>query len=174
MYKKELIDFFKRHNLYEKKMFDYLIDHTDMIDYKDEDARMFIGFGYMCDKDNKLQKFRICVPFVTDNKTMLISIHEIVHGIVGYKYLGKKFKPSIYIETLPILYEKIYIDEMNDPALYEYGKYLDGLIGKSEADEKYRYALYAREYLLNKYNKDFDHMERLSKKLVNKYKNDNK
>lgn len=174
MYRQEIIDFFKRHNLYEKKMFDYLQNHTDMIDSRDEDANDFIGFGYITDKNNILQRFRLCIPFAIDNKTMLISVHEIVHGIVGYKYLGKKFEPSIYIETLPIFYERIYINEMNDPDLYEYGQYLDNLIGDSEIDEKYRYALFAREYLLKEYDKDFDKMENMSKKLVKKYKKENK
>ena len=35
-YNPKVIDFFKRHNMYEESMFEYLQDHSVMIDYDDE------------------------------------------------------------------------------------------------------------------------------------------
>lgn len=52
-----------------------------------------------------------------DYKTMLINIHEITHGIYAYKKLNKKYNPNVGIETLPMLYEKIYILENNSEEL---------------------------------------------------------
>ena len=169
MYSEILIDFFKRHNLYDEEMFKYLQEHTDIIDYRDEDTRVCIGCGYLINnKNNKLERFRICIPKVVDNKTALISIHEIVHGIVGYKNLNKKFKNDIIIEALAFLYEKLFINESNDPSLVKYGLYLDSLIEDND-EEKYKYALFARDYLLMNYEKDYYKMEKLSKKLTKKY-----
>lgn len=170
MYSKEIIDFFKRNKMYDKDMFDYLQSHTDMIDYRDEDARMFIGCAYGINKETgKLDRFSLCIPFVENSKTALIAIHEIVHGIIGYKYLNKKFKKDMSIEVLPLLFERVYINEVNDPDLTNYADYLDSIIENGN-DESYKIALEARNELLDKYSNNLNRLDRLSKKLVKKYK----
>ena len=58
-----LISFFKRHNLYEENMFSYLSQHAFMIDYKDEEERMFIGCFIKFDKRNKLVSFQLNIPW---------------------------------------------------------------------------------------------------------------
>lgn len=170
MYHKKLIDFFKKYNMYEKDMFDYLQRNSDIIDYRDEDTRICIGCSYALDpKTSKLQKLRICIPFPYDNKTTLIAIHEIAHGIVGYKHLNKRFKKDIRLEAIPFLCEKLYINDSNDPKLIEYGKYLDSFI-EEDSDETYKFALYARDILFSEYDNDLDKTDRLCKKLAFKYK----
>lgn len=169
VFNSNLIDFFKRHNLYEKEMFDYFSNNSSMIDYQDEEQRMFIGTFYGVNKkNNKLVYIHLNIPYVYDDKTMLISIHEIVHAILLYKKINKKIKLDISYETIPMLYESIYINENNNNKLLEYRNWLDSLITPEE--KEYMFALNVRDELYRNYNYDIDKMKKLVKKLVKKYK----
>ena len=46
----KLIEFFKKHNLYEEEMFKYFSENSTMIDYMDDEQRSFIGTFYITDK----------------------------------------------------------------------------------------------------------------------------
>lgn len=169
VFNSNLIDFFKRHNLYDKEMFDYFSKNSSMIDYQDEEQRMFIGTFYGINKKTrKLVSIHLNVPYVYNDITMLISIHEIVHAILLYKRLNKKTNLGIDYEALPMLYEKIYINETNTKEIIEYGKWLDSLI--TPESEEYIFGLNVRDELFNNYNYDIDKMNKIVKKLVKKYK----
>ena len=168
-YNPAIIDFFKRHNMYDEEMFNYLQENTIMIDFKDPDQRGFIGCFYVQDKKGRLTKIVLNIPYVYDYKTALINIHEITHGIENYKKLGKKFKKDNTVEALPILYEKIYIMENDNEELTKYGEYLDTLCGRDNATE-YQMALKVRDELLSNYSYDMNKMKRMTKRLVRKYK----
>ena len=169
-YHSGVIDFFKKHNLYEEKMFDYLQEKSTMIDYQNPDERVFIGCYYALDKKSKLKEIILYLPYVYDEKTKLINIHEITHGIEHYQKLGKKFKTDIAIETLPLLYEKIYIREANSEELSKYGKSLDDII-ISEDKAEYIFGLKAREDLIKNFNnEDINQMSKKCKKLIRKYR----
>lgn len=165
----DLIDFFKRHNLYDKDMFDYLSYNSTMIDYKDPDQRCFIGCFPVFDKKNKLIKIHLCVPYVYDDITMLISIHELVHGITLYKKINKKCDIGIDCEVIPMLYEKIYINENNNSELINYANKIDDMIN-TENDIKYMLGLILRDELIDKYYPDIKKLEKQVKKLVKIYK----
>ncbi len=169
-YYEELINFFKRHNMYDEKTFNYLSNHTIMIDYNDPEQRDFIGCFYILDKFNRLQSISLGLPYVFNEKTMLISIHELTHGIENYLKLGKKFKKDITIEALPLLYEKIYINENPNEELIKYSKYLDDII-INNCEKEYQFALVIREELLKNYNYNMQKMSKLTKKLSRKYQN---
>ena len=101
---------------------------------------------------------------------MLINIHEITHGIENYQKLGKRFKNNITIETLPLLYEKIYIQETNNDELTKYGRMLDKIILEEEKNE-YLFGLRAREELIRNFNnEDIDKMSKKCKRLIRKYR----
>ena len=120
----KLISFFQKHNLYDKEMFDYFSKNTVMIDYKDEEQRMYIGCFYIIDKNHKLKDIQLNIPYIYDEITMLISIHEIIHGIILYKKLNKRYKKDNTTESMSLLYEKIYMEETKSKILT---KYLVGL-----------------------------------------------
>lgn len=164
-----IIEFFKRHNMYDEEMFNYLQDNSMMIDYKDPDERGFIGCFYVQDKKERLTKIILNIPYVYNAETALINIHEITHGIEHYKELGKKFKKDATVEALPILYEKIYIMENDSEELRKYGEYLDTMCGRDSAIE-YQMALKIRDELLSNYSYDMKRMKKMTKKLVRKYK----
>ena len=171
MYNKEITEFFKRHNLYDEEMFEYLSSHTIYMDYyNNPEARCTIGAAPKRIINNKIQDIGICMPYPVDYETTMICIHEIVHGIEIYKHLNKKPIDPFRSEALPFLYERIYQQEINDKNYF--GEFLDDI--NESLDNKYTFALYAREILLEKYNKNFNKMEKLSKKLVRKYKKENK
>ena len=165
----KIIDFFKRHNMYDAKMFQYLKDNAMPIDYNYEEQRVMIGCFYLLNRKNILTGLRLNLPYATDDKTILISIHEITHGIENYYKIGKKFKKDITIETLPLLYEKLYILENPSPELIAYGKYLDRLI-ETENAEEYKFGLKVREKLLNSYASNMQKIQKKTKKLARKFR----
>ena len=102
---------------------------------------------------------------------MLISIHEIIHGILAYERLNKTFKIDDTSEILPILYEKIYMNEQQSKKLEAYQNKLNyGLDPQNKKHKKYLIALAVREELLKKYNYDIKKTQKLSRKLIRKLK----
>ena len=93
-YYTEFITFFKKHNLYDKEMFEYIHHNSTKFDYRDEDQRVFIGCYYMCNKQNILQKIKLCVPIIDSPITVLINIHEYLHAIELYNKIGKKYQSN--------------------------------------------------------------------------------
>ena len=166
-YSKDVISFFKKHHLYDEAMFEYFKKHSTMIDYNDLDARCFVGCFHIINKDNILVGVHVNTPYVCDKKTMLITIHELIHAIMSYRNFGTKYKTSIDNEVLPLLFEKIYIEETNDPSLKEYAKKLDKIIEESN-DPKYLIALKVRDELYKEYTGDIDKIAKISKKMVKK------
>lgn len=159
----KFIDFFKRHNLYDEKIFNYLQENSVMFDYRDEDSRPFIGCYYSYSKDNKLQKITLCVPFIDDDITTLINIHEYIHGILMYNKIGYKFKTNIDCEILPMLYERIFIEETQNEELNEYLEYLNQKVLENPKPE-YQLALSIQDELLEEYNKN-NNIKKLNKKI---------
>lgn len=165
-YNEELISFFKRHNLYDEEMFKYLQSNTTMLDYHNEEQRDFIGCFYTFLNNNILKSIHLNIPYVYDDITMLINVHEIVHGIEMYKYLNKKAKITNMCEVLPILYEKIYIEETNNDNLRKFQQELNKKIKPS--NETYYKAIKIIDELYLSYNYDFNEMQKISKKLIKK------
>lgn len=147
----KLIDFFKRHNLYDEKMFTYFENHSTMLDSDYLDEMMFRACAHQIDtKTGILKGIHLNLPYVKDEKTMLDSIHELTHAIFAYPMIGKKFKKDIKIEALPLLYEKLYILENPSKELIAYANYLDSMITSN--DPTYQFGLKIRDELLAEYN----------------------
>ena len=169
MYTNEIINFFKSQGLYDESMFFYLYSHSDMFDYREEEKRDCMGFAPHIDDFGILDRFRLCMPYAIDSRTKLIEINIITKGIVAYKYLDKPFKNDYRMEALGFLYEKLFIDASNDPELEEYGKYLESCIINGN-DDKYKFALFARDYLIDEYDGDIKKMDKMSKNLSRIYR----
>lgn len=166
-----LVDFFKRHNAYDVDAFRYIENHLDIVDSRDEEVQMFIGVAYAKNQNDKLLRYRVCIPTCDDLTSTLKAIHELTHGIVAYKYLGKKFKKDASVEIMSLLFEKIFIEETKDQRLTDYGKYLDSMIDE-ESDISYRCALSVRDELYEGYT-NFDKTYKKGKKLAKKYERKN-
>ena len=165
----KLINFFKEHNLYDEEMFDYFDKHAFYYDYRVEENRIFTGCFPGLDKSKIIRKVNIGVPFIMDEKTLLINIHEYTHAIEFYKNMGKKYKPDKYVEVLPMMFELLYIKEHPNKELEEYEKYLNSCISRHNTE----YVLGAKmqEELANSYKyEDYNILRKKIKKLGRKIK----
>ena len=115
----EYLNFLKTHNLYGKEAFHYIQSNALYIDYRDKDSRDFIGCFYIYE-NNYLTKIRLCVPYIYDEKTVLINIHEYVHAYLLYSKLHTKYKIGKEKEVIPMLYEKLYMLEHPSKELEKY------------------------------------------------------
>ena len=82
-----------------------------------------------------------------------------------YKYLDKKVTIKEDIEVLPMLYERIYVNETNNKELLEFANDLDKMI---KHEDNYLLGLKLRDELLRIYNYDFEDINKKAKKLVKK------
>ena len=169
-YNSSVISFFKKHYLYDEKMFNYFKNNSTLIDYDMEEYRPFVGCFSILNKDNIIKRIHVNTPYVKDHKTMLITIHELVHAIDFYHKIGHIYQEDLTSEILPMLYEKIYVEEINNNELTTYSKWLDKKIIKSQ-DFKYQVALAVRDELYNAYHNNYEDIKTLSKKLAKKYEN---
>ena len=172
-YNQRIIEFFKKYNLYQKELFDYLQHHTWGVCYVDPDEARLINTYFFNNKfNNKLTGFLMVIPDQTSDITMFVQVHEIAHGIMGYKYLGKKYPDDLH-EVLPFMVEKLYVNEVNDDRVSDYSKYLDSKIDE-DTILKYRFALAARDELLDGFDGNLDKIDKQSKLLLRKYKKEHK
>lgn len=153
IYYEKFINFFQNLGLYDEQAFNYLRKNSILFDYIDEDQRDMIGYYYFFNNERKLSQINLYVPFINNEKTLLINIHEYTHGLMLYKYLGKKYKQPNYCEVLPILLEKIYIEENPNEELYKFENNLNRRI-TSESSFEYKIALKLQDELYNYYNKE--------------------
>ena len=168
----EFINFFKRHNLYNRETFDYLCKNSIHFDYLDKDKHPYIGYHYLTNEEGNLSKIILFVPYIDSKQTILINIHEYIHGIILYNKLGKRYKLGKDAEILSFLFEKIYLLEKQDKNLELFQKNLNKLISESSPIE-YKIALEAQEEMLQyyyDYNPSFVKLEEKAKKLAKRYK----
>ena len=164
----KIIDFFKKHNLYDPEMFNYFEEHSTMIDSAYKEERIATGCAYLINRNTGvLEGLHLNLPYVKDEETILDSIHELTHAIFTYPKIGKKFKRDITIETLPLLYEKLYLMEHQSKELQDYAHRLDGLI--DETNPEYAFGLDAREKLFNEYHYNPEEMAKKVSKMGQKY-----
>ena len=114
----------------------------------------------------------IIIPDKTNDHTMFSQVHEIAHGIYAYKHLGKSVQ-SEYYEVLPLLVEKLYVEESNNEEVKSYSKYLDSMIDESD-NISYKFALYARNQLLEGFNGNIDDLDNQCDLLLDSYENEHK
>ena len=163
-------EFLRSHNIYNDKVYKYYLNNSNYFDYYNEDVfRNYIGCSFITNKNNILKQIIPVVPYLVDDITTLINIHEYVHTLCAYDKLNKKFEMSITDEILPIFYEKLFVLESNNSKLDDYEKKLDNMALKSN-DKKYLLALKMSKSLLCIYNYDeFNKMTVKTKKLTKKY-----
>ena len=168
MYYQKFINFLKEHHLFNEEIFDYWNQNKILFDYLDDEKRIFIGCYYQYEH-NYLTKISLIVPFLDDDKTTLINIHEYVHLFSLYHKIGKKCKIDDSCEVLPFLFERIYIRENQSKELLEYYDFLNRSI-INDNKKPYVMALNLSDDLLNEYNNEkVCKLDRKVKKLVKKY-----
>lgn len=170
-YYNKFIDFFVKHNLYDKKIFDYIWDRCSFFDYLEDEYRSQIGVYYIFDKNKKLVDFNLIVPFIDSKKTILINIHEFIHAIAAYYKLGKRLVLDDSCEVNSLFFEKVYI-------LENYSDDIDKFLNKlnqdrvNSNDNRYICGLKVADELIQNYNKkeNLNTLSNKSKILMRKYK----
>ena len=163
-------NFINEHNIYDKNVYDYYLEHSDNFDYYNEEFLI----NWICCKlifncKGFLKEIRPFVPNVVDDKTALININQYVHTLLTYNYLNKKFKLNDDCEILPKFYEKLYVLESNNNSLIEYEEFLD-MAALESNDKKYLLAVNMFNELLNTYDYNkINDMIKKTKRLIKKY-----
>ena len=122
MYEK-FIEFLKKYNLYDEEILNYISTRMIIVDYNHPDAKEMIGCFYKANHDI-VTDFRLCVPKMVDDITVSINIHEYVHLLNMYKYLGREYQEDKYFEVLPVFFELIYLNDTNPEYLEERKEYI--------------------------------------------------
>ncbi len=165
-YDPRIIDFFKRHNLYDEKMFEYLQDNTWGVCYADPPKARRVGCPVIRYK-GRILGFVIIIPDVTNDFTMFIQVHEIAHGIYAYKHLGKKVEDR-KLELLPFAIEKLYANEVQSEAVNNFSQRLDSMVDETSR-EPYRFALANRDEIVKKGISSFKEVDRTINVLSRKW-----
>ena len=167
MYNK-FINFLKSHNLYDEKVLDYWKKNTTGFDYLDEEGRDFIGCYYQF-KNGCLHNIKAIVPYMNNDKTVMMNIHEYVHFFMMYKKLGMPCKIGKDCEVLPVFFEKLYVIENPTKENVDYYNYLRECI-INDNNEKYVLALKIIDDLVEFYNEqDINKINSKIKRLVLKH-----
>ena len=165
------IEFLKKHNLYNEEAIKYLHKQGIFFDYYEEENRDFIGCYYILNKSNVLQKIQIIAPYIKNEQTLLINIHEFTHGLLLYNFLGKKIDIGKESEVLPMLYERIYLEENYSIKAKDYIEKLNSRITKDSKID-YIIALHIQEEMLKYQEKENNPFKlyKKAKRLARKYK----
>jgi len=169
----KFINFFKKHNLYDKEVFDYIWDKCNFFNYLEDEYRMYTGVYYVLDKNKKLVDFNLIVPFIDSEKSLLINIHEYAHAIEAFYKLGEKFILDDSCEVNSLFLENLYLLENNNEVARNFLNNLNEIRINSN-EKQYVLGIKIADYLLNLYNDkkqlDLNKMSRKNKKLLKKFK----
>jgi len=171
----EFLNFFKEKGLYNEIIFDYLRNNEEIIDYNDIKKRKEIRCYYII-KNKILTGVWVCVPKIKDYKTLLINIYIYAHAIQACNQLGKKFDNTKNTRALPMLYERIYLQENPNNELEEHLNILDNYT-KENGPKQDQISLGIQKKLLDYYNSknpSFENLQRKAKKLSKKYQRSNR
>lgn len=107
------IEFLKKCELYNKDVFDYIEYRTTYVDYRQKGSMDFVGC-YPIIQDGIVKDIWLCVPKIVDDISVSINIHEYIHLLRVYSFLGKKFIESENEEVMPVLYEFAFLNEVGN------------------------------------------------------------
>lgn len=166
MYYRKFIDFLKKHNIYDEEIVEYFNDHSTRFDYLEDEYREFIGIYYLFDKTNTLKGLNIVVPYINNDKTILINVHEYIHLYMLYDKLDKFCVLGKDREVLPIFFERVFINENPTEELINYQQEINQSIYDNDQEE-YLLALRLSDELNDYYdNQSFNKLNRKVKRLV--------
>ena len=110
------INFLKKYDLYREDIFEYMKDRTKCVDYRLDESKRF--YGVFTNIENGIIKdIRVMVPYIVDDTSISIRIHEYIHILKLYDYLNKEYVFTDYEDLLPVFYELVYAKENNN---YDY------------------------------------------------------
>lgn len=166
-YYNKFLEFLQKNNLYNQKSFAFISYHTTNIDYSEETKEQ-IGYTYTKNNEDKIIDFKICVPTIEDEKTLIINIRNFIYALFLYEMLGKKEEIGEVQEAIALLYEKLYIVEQ-EFSLKEYNKFLAEEINERNEENFTRDAKLSLA-LLNYYDESIEKLTNRANVMTKKLK----
>lgn len=166
-YYNKFLEFLQKNNLYNQKSFAFISYHTTNIDYSEETKEQ-IGYTYTKNNEDKIIDFKICVPTIEDEKTLIINIRNYIYALFLYEMLGKKEEIGEVQEAIALLYERLYIVEQ-EFIIKEYNKFLLEEINERNEENFTRGAKLSLE-LLNYYDENIEKLTNRANVMAKKRK----
>ncbi len=167
----KFIDFFKKYNLYNEEVFNYIKQQTIIFSIYNEELMNVRGICYNYNKLEQLTSFTLYVPYINNEKTAFMNIRPYVQAICAYPKLGKKYKTAADIEIIAFYFERLYLQDNPNQELEEYLNKIYTRIRDEETETNYKIALNAQP-MLEEYakvtNPNFKKIQNKAKKLSKK------
>lgn len=118
----KFVNFLKKHELYDEKVFQYIWEKALMLDYRDEDYSFLLGScGIVIDRKRNLLDIQPCLPFLMDDKAVAMAIYAYINSLMLIPKVGRKYKENMVNNyVLPMFYEILYILENPTKQLLTY------------------------------------------------------
>lgn len=118
IYEIKFLNFLKRHNLYDEEKYSYLKQNSSKVDIKINQD--FIGCYFNKDEQNRIIKIRLIIPILENDITVMLAIHEYVHGYIMLDKINTTDIEEDEEEVLPMFYEYLYYLENRNKEIEEY------------------------------------------------------
>lgn len=143
----KFIDFLKRHDLYNQEIFKYIEENIERFDEHYNELMLIRGIYYNYNDNEELKNFKLCVPYIDNEKTAFLNLGPYIKAIHAYPKLGKKYKQNAEIEIIVMYYEKLFISETKNKELERYLNNIISTIKKENTERKYKITVKALEEL---------------------------
>lgn len=164
-YYSKFINFLKKYNIYDEATFNYFWDHSVYADYRDTNFKgMFGCCKLIFNCDDNISEFVPYIPFLVDDKTVVINIYTYVHSLILMPQIGKKYAKNEYYEyLLPLFYETLYVKENQTPELLKYEEVIRNNFLKNNSLD-YKMIFDFVDQLILEYKKRYYSQEKISKR----------
>lgn len=134
----KFIDFLKKHNLYDEKLFKYICEQSISIDSQLDVHDFLLGSCQTVinhKRHDKLEQIIPCMPKLVDDKSVAIAIYTYVNALMLVPKINKTYKEDLFYHYfLPMFYEKIYILENPNSELLVYEENMRNILLKDGAN----------------------------------------
>lgn len=131
------VDFLKNHDLYDDNLFNEIIEYSIPIDERDDEFNFLFGrCVVITNKKGDTTALPPVMPFLTNDRTVAISIYSYVNALIHSLKIDKRYKDNKYFKYIvPMYFEKIYILENSNEELLDYdGKMRKKLLNDNSLD----------------------------------------
>lgn len=152
MYSKYL-RFLHKHKLYDKNIFEYINNHSVIINYNKIYEFNSFGCSVVVDEHGRLVEVIPVIPLLKNDKMVVISIFTYVQAMMLIPNIGRKYDERYYNKVIPIVFLELYIYENNSIYLSNFEKQII-LKMFNQSEEQYEKAIQYKDFLINSYNKN--------------------
>jgi len=166
----EYRSFLNKYKLYDKQIFDYILEKSILVNHKKIDEFHSFGCSIVVDQKGKLVEIIPCVPFLKNEKMVAINIFVYVQAMMLIPNIGKTYDERFYNKLFPVVFLELYILSVQNKKLLEFEKkMIFNMFNQDE--EQYENAIQYKDFLINSYNKNNNSLDsqarRVRRKAIN-------